>query len=176
MKKISLATLELVKKYKRSWSGEHGDGLARSPYNEAFFGPKLYQAFREIKWGFDPRNILNPGKIVDAPAVDTNLRYGPSYKDDAIKTMFHYRGEGGFHEAVHLCNGVGECRKTIGGTMCPSFRASLDEKDSTRARANALRLAISGQLDNLGLNSPHLHEVMDLCLSCKACKDRKSVV
>lgn len=170
MKKISLATLELVKKYKGSWSGEHGDGLARSPYNEAFFGPKLYQAFREIKWGFDPRNILNPGKIVDAPAVDTNLRYGPSYKDDAIKTMFHYRGEGGFHEAVHLCNGVGECRKTIGGTMCPSFRASLDEKDSTRARANALRLAISGQLDNLGLNSPHLHEVMDLCLSCKACK------
>lgn len=170
MKKISLATLELVKKYKGSWSGEHGDGLARSPYNESFFGNKLYQALKEVKSVFDPRNILNPGKIVDAPSVDKNLRYGPSYKDKAVKTMFHYRAEGGFHDAVHLCNGVGECRKTMGGTMCPSFRASLDEKDSTRARANALRLAISGQLDNLGLNSPHLLEVMDLCLSCKACK------
>lgn len=170
MEQISLETLELVKKYKGSWSGEHGDGLARSPYNESFFGNKLYQIFKQVKYLFDPNHILNPGKIVDAPPVNNNLRYGPQYKDLAYKSMFHFRDEGGFNDAVHLCNGVGECRKLEGGTMCPSFRATRDEKDSTRGRANALRLALSGQLDDYNMNSPFLKEVMDLCLSCKACK------
>lgn len=170
MKDISSDVLGLVKKYKGSWSGEHGDGLARSPYNEEYFGTQLYNAFKEVKTLFDPNGILNPGKIVDAHAVDTNLRYGTHYHDMEFRSMFHYRSEEGFHDAVHLCNGVGECRKQSGGTMCPSFRATKDEKDSTRGRANILRLAMSGQLDDYGLNSPVLQEVMDLCLSCKACK------
>lgn len=170
MKAIGSECLQLVKKYKGSWSGEHGDGLARSPYNEEFFGPILYQAFREVKSSFDPDGIMNPGKIVDAPPVDLNLRYGARYKDLNHNPKFHYRSEGSFTEAVHLCNGVGECRKQQGGTMCPSFRATKDEKDSTRGRANLLRLAMSSQLDDEGLNSPLLREVMDLCLSCKACK------
>ncbi|MBK7360327.1 MAG: FAD-binding protein [Saprospiraceae bacterium] len=170
MKKISSQVLQLVKKYKGSWSGEHGDGLARSPYNEEFFGNQLYRAFQTVKAVFDPMNLLNPGKIVDAPAVDSNLRYGTTYKDIAFQSMFHYRNEGGFADAVHLCNGVGECRKHTGGTMCPSFRATLEEKDSTRGRANVLRLAMSGQLDDYGMDSPALQEALDLCLSCKACK------
>lgn len=170
MKDISHDVLQLVKKYKGSWSGEHGDGLARSPYNEEFFGSKLYNAFKEVKKLFDPSGILNPGKIVDAPEVDLNLRYGTAYHDKEFKSMFHYRSEEGFHDAVHLCNGVGECRKQIGGTMCPSYRATRNEKDTTRGRANILRLAMSGQLDDYGLDSPVLQEVMDLCLSCKACK------
>ncbi len=170
MKNISFKTLALVQKYKGSWSGEHGDGLARGPYNELFFGKKLYQAFRQVKELFDPLHLMNPGKIGDSPPPDQNLRYGPYYRDQDFKSMYHYRAEGSFHEATHLCNGVGECRKTSGGTMCPSFRATLDEKDSTRARANALRLALSGQLDVKGLYSESLQEVLDLCLSCKACK------
>jgi FAD/FMN-containing dehydrogenase/Fe-S oxidoreductase len=170
MKVISHETLQLVKKYKGSWSGEHGDGLARSPYNEEFFGTQLYNAFKEVKKLFDPASIMNPGKIVDAPEVDQNLRYGTRYHDKEFKSMFHYRSEEGFHEAVHLCNGVGECRKQTGGTMCPSYRATKEEKDTTRGRANILRLAMSGQLDDYGLNSPVLQDVLDLCLSCKACK------
>ncbi|MDQ3141840.1 MAG: FAD-binding protein [Bacteroidota bacterium] len=170
MKYISNDVLELVIKYKGSWSGEHGDGLARSPYNEKFFGTKLYQAFIQLKNLFDPIHILNPGKIVNAPPVDSNMRYGKDYADRPYNSMFHYREEEGFHQAIHLCNGVGECRKLSGGTMCPSYRATMEEKDSTRGRANALRLALSGQLDNYGLDSPALMDVMDLCLSCKACK------
>ncbi|MBK8956556.1 MAG: FAD-binding protein [Saprospiraceae bacterium] len=170
MKNISASCLQLVKKYKGSWSGEHGDGLARSPYNEAFFGSTLYNAFKEIKQLFDPLNIMNPGKITEAPPVDENLRYGKNYKDKNFRSMYHYRSEGSFSEAVHLCNGVGECRKLQGGTMCPSYRATLEEKDSTRGRANLLRMAMSGQLDDRGLESPLLEEIMDLCLSCKACK------
>jgi FAD/FMN-containing dehydrogenase/Fe-S oxidoreductase len=170
MKSISDEVLQLVIKYKGSWSGEHGDGLARSPYNERFFGTQLYNAFKEVKKLFDPAGILNPGKIVEAPEVDLNLRYGKDYRDHNYTSMFHYRSEGNFHDAVHLCNGVGECRKHTGGTMCPSYRATKNEKDTTRGRANILRLAMSGQLDDYGLESPVLQDVMDLCLSCKACK------
>lgn len=170
MKSISKECLALVKKYGGSWSGEHGDGLARSPYNELFFGSTLYNAFVQVKNLFDPDHIMNPGKIVEAPPVDHNLRYGAAYRDQDYESMFQYRNEGSFQEAVHLCNGVGECRKTQGGTMCPSFRATREEKDSTRARANLLRLAMSRQLDHMGLESPLLEDIMDLCLSCKACK------
>ncbi|MBL0259913.1 MAG: FAD-binding oxidoreductase [Saprospiraceae bacterium] len=170
MKRISEDVLQLVIKYKGSWSGEHGDGLARSPYNRTFFGDDLMEAFDKVKRLFDPLHLLNPGKIVDSPPVDQNLRYGTQYQDAAYKSMFHFRDEGGFADSVHLCNGVGECRKQNGGSMCPSFRATKEEKDSTRGRANALRMALSGQLDREGLNSPALADALDLCLSCKACK------
>ena len=170
LKNIADETFDLVVKYGGSWSGEHGDGLVRSAYNERFFGTQLYNAFRDIKHLFDPENLMNPGKIVDAQTIEHNLRYGTKYADKEIKTEFQYRAENSFRESVHMCTGVGECRKTLGGTMCPSFKATRDEEHSTRGRANALRLAMSGQLDNEGLTSKRLHQVLDLCLSCKACK------
>lgn len=170
LKNITDETFELVMKYGGSWSGEHGDGLVRSAYNERFFGPTLYSAFKNVKKLFDPQNIMNPGKIVDAQTIEHNLRYGTDYRDQELKTTFQYRTENSFKEHVHMCTGVGECRKMLGGTMCPSFKVTRDEEHSTRGRANALRLAMSGQLDQQGLSSKRLHNVMDLCLSCKACK------
>lgn len=170
MKNIANEAFELVVKYGGSWSGEHGDGMVRSPFNERFFGAKLYNAFKEVKKLFDPDNLMNPGKIVDAEPMDVNLKYGGGYKDGVVPSQFNYKNEGSFMESVHMCTGVGECRKTIGGTMCPSFKATRDEEHSTRGRANALRLAMSNQLDDEGLASPRLHQALDLCLSCKACK------
>ncbi len=170
LKKIADETFELVMEYGGSWSGEHGDGLVRSAYNEKFFGTTVYQVFREIKQLFDPANSMNPGKIVEAQSITENLRYGESYQDLELETQFKYRQENSFRESVHMCTGVGECRKILGGTMCPSFKATRDEEHSTRGRANALRMAMSGQLDGEGVASERLHEVMDLCLSCKACK------
>jgi FAD/FMN-containing dehydrogenase/Fe-S oxidoreductase len=170
LKRITDETFKLVQHYNGSWSGEHGDGLVRSSYNEKFFGTALYNAFREVKRLFDPANIMNPGKIVDAQTMDKNLRYGTEYSDAEVKTEFLYRRENSFRESVHMCTGVGECRKQLGGTMCPSFKATRDEEHSTRGRANALRLAMSGQLGKDGLSSERLHQVMDLCISCKACK------
>ncbi len=170
LRKIAEDTFELVLKYGGSWSGEHGDGLVRSAFNERFFGSRLYQAFKEVKRLFDPENRMNPGKIVDALPIDQNLRYGDSYTDQDIQTEFHYRPENGFRQSVHMCTGVGECRKVLGGTMCPSYKATRDEEQSTRGRANALRLAMSGQLDGNDLTSDRLREVLDLCISCKACK------
>jgi FAD/FMN-containing dehydrogenase/Fe-S oxidoreductase len=170
LKNITEETFELVVKYGGSWSGEHGDGLVRSAYNERFFGSKLYQAFRDVKKLFDPQKLMNPGKIVDAQTMDHNLRYGTAYRDQEVKAIFQYREENSFKEHVHMCTSVGECRKMLGGTMCPSFKVTRDEEHSTRGRANALRLAMSGQLGQQGLTSERLHQVMDLCLSCKACK------
>ncbi|MEK6479573.1 FAD-linked oxidase C-terminal domain-containing protein [Catalinimonas sp. 4WD22] len=170
LKNIANETFELVVSYGGSWSGEHGDGLVRSAFNERFFGAQLYQAFRDIKKLFDPENVMNPGKIVEAQTIEHNLRYGTKYADQPVKTEFQYRFENSFREAVHMCTGVGECRKMLGGTMCPSFKATRDEEHSTRGRANAMRLAMSGQLDQEGLSSKRLHQVLDLCLSCKACK------
>lgn len=169
-KNIANETFKLVMEYGGSWSGEHGDGLVRSPFNERFFGKEIYNAFRKIKQLFDPGYLMNPGKITDAPPMDHHLRYGTKYKDKALKTEFKYRLENSFEDSVHMCTGVGECRKLLGGTMCPSFKATLDEEHSTRGRANALRLAMSGQLDHADLTSERLHQVMDLCLACKACK------
>lgn len=170
LKNIANETFELVVKYGGSWCGEHGDGLVRSAFNERFFGPRVYRAFQDIKRLFDPENLMNPGKIVDAQTIEHNLRYGAGYADQEVKTEFQYRFENSFGESVHMCTGVGECRKTLGGTMCPSFKVTRDEEHSTRGRANALRLAMSGQLGKSGLTSKRLHEVLDLCLSCKACK------
>mgnify|MGYP001818450800 CR=1 FL=1 len=170
LKLIAEDTFELVKKYGGSWSGEHGDGLVRSAFNQRFFGDSLYQAFKDIKQLFDPENLMNPGKIVEAQTIEKNLRYGAEYKDEAVNTSFKYLEEGSFQESVHMCTGVGECRKLLGGTMCPSFKATRDEEHSTRGRANALRLAMSGQVKEQGLAGERLHQIMDLCLSCKACK------
>ncbi len=163
-------TFDLVMKYEGSWSGEHGDGLVRSSFNERFFGPELYGAFKKLKQLFDPEWRMNPGKIVDAPPMDEHLRYGAGYEDREVRTEFHYRTENSFRESVHMCTGVGECRKMLGGTMCPSYRATRNEEHSTRGRANALRLSMSGQLNGEGMASHRLNEILDLCLSCKACK------
>ncbi len=169
-KNIARETFELVKHFGGSWSGEHGDGLVRSYFLPDYFGPEVYEALVEVKNLFDPQNLMNPGKIIDAPEIDEDLRYGAAYRDSDFDTLYHYREDGSFQNAVHMCSGVGECRKILGGTMCPSFKATRDEEHSTRGRANALRLAMSGQLDKDGLTSHRLKEVLDLCLSCKACK------
>ena len=145
---------DLVLKYGGALSGEHGDGLVRSPFQEKMYGTALYQAFRELKQAFDPHNVLNPGKIVNAPPLATNLRYGPTYVTPAVPTTFDFTADGGLLPAAELCAGVGACRKKREGTMCPSFQATRDEKDSTRGRANLLRLAITGQLGFEGFTDP----------------------
>jgi FAD/FMN-containing dehydrogenase/Fe-S oxidoreductase len=167
---IAAELADLVLKYGGALSGEHGDGLVRSPFQAKMYGPELYEAFREIKRTFDPLNILNPGKIVDSPPLSTNLRYGPKYVTPDVPTTFDFSADGGIVRAAELCAGVGECRKTRDGNMCPSYRATRDEKDSTRGRANVLRLAMTGQLDLAGLTDHDVKEVLDLCLECKACK------
>ena len=161
---------DLLLEFGGALSGEHGDGLVRAPFQERMFGPVLYQAFREIKRTFDPSGLLNPGKIVDAPPLTENLRYGTEYRTNSMKTAFDFSDFGGISRAAEQCGGVGDCRKLQVGTMCPSYMATLDERDSTRGRANALRLAISGQLGPDGMADHDLHSVLDLCLECKACK------
>ena len=169
---IAAEVSDLVLKYGGALSGEHGDGLVRSPFQEKMYGAALYSAFRELKRTFDPLNLLNPGKIVDAPPLATNLRYGPGYvtPTPAVATTFDFTADGGLLPAAELCAGVGACRKKYEGTMCPSFQATREEKDSTRGRANLLRMAITGQFGFTGFTDPHVHEVLDLCLECKACK------
>lgn len=175
MKTIADAAFDMVMGYGGVFSGEHGDGQVRGEFVPRQFGQQLYEAFRQIKGAFDPDNRMNPGKIVDAPSMidPALLRYGSRYRVDPVPTKFHYRSQDGFRLAVEQCNGVGACRKIGAGTMCPSYMATRDEKDSTRGRANALRLAMSGQLhdDSLrALGSDGVHDVLELCLSCKACK------
>ncbi len=170
MKLIAADVFKLVVHYKGSWSSEHGDGLIRSSFLREFYGDTLYEVFKEVKQLFDPAGILNPGKIIDAPPMDQDLRYGPVYRDQPLKTVYHYRDQIDFHSAVHQCSGLGACRKMSGGTMCPSYMVTRDETHTTRGRANALRLAMSGQLSTQGLSDPILKETLDLCVSCKACK------
>ncbi len=166
---IAWKAFELVREYGGSWSGEHGDGRVRSPMIEPFFGPQLTAAFREIKRAFDPDGLMNPGKIVDPEPIDAALRSGPDVRLAHPPTRFAYRDEGSFAAAVDRCTGVGACRKTLGGTMCPSYIATRDEEHSTRGRANALRLAMTGRLETDAYPFAWLREVFDLCLSCKAC-------
>lgn len=161
---------DLVKEYGGSMSAEHGDGLARSEWIPKMFGPDIVRLFERVKDTFDPQGIMNPGKIVRAGRMDQNLRYGPHYSRAQPETFFLFREEGGFQRAVEMCSGVGECRKLGTGTMCPSYMATRDEEHSTRGRANALRAALSGNLDPRGLGSEQLFRVMDLCLECKGCK------
>ncbi len=168
-RRISEAVFERVLHYGGSWSSEHGDGLVRSPYLPRFYGPRIYEAFRQIKKLFDPDHLLNPGKIVDPPPMTQHLRYGPEWREAMPGKAWYRYNEGHFSAAVHMCSGVGACRQLRGGTMCPSFHATRDEVHSTRGRANALRMAMGGRLPG-DLTSSEVVEVLDLCLSCKACK------
>jgi FAD/FMN-containing dehydrogenase/Fe-S oxidoreductase len=161
---------DLVLEFGGSLSAEHGDGLVRSPFMRKMFGPVLYEAFRTIKRTFDPLGILNPGKIVDAPPITSNLRFGAGYQTPNPPTWFDYSGYGGMGGAVEMCSGVGACRKKLEGTMCPSFMATRDEMHSTRGRANVLRLAMAGRLGEAGLGDKGVKQVLDLCLECRACK------
>src|SRR5262245_58634874 len=144
MRQITEEITDLVLEFGGSLSGEHGDGLARSEWNRKMFGPQIYEAFRQIKRTFDPHNLFNPGKIVNAPAMSEQLRYERRAPIE-LPNLFDYSAQEGFFRSIEQCNGSGVCRKTQGGTMCPSFRATLDERDSTRGRANALRLALLGR-------------------------------
>lgn len=170
MKTISDEVFHLVKKYKGAWSGEHGDGRNRGHRLRDFFGEEVYQCLKDVKTIFDPKYLLNPGIIIDVPPMDQHLRYGAGYKDNKYNFVYKYRKDHSFEALVHNCSGVGACRNHIGGTMCPSFKGTSDEDASTRGRANALRLAISGQLGFEGLTDPKVLETLDFCLSCKACK------
>ena len=161
---------DLVLAFGGALSGEHGDGYLRSPFMSKMFGAVLYDAFRQIKHTFDPLGILNPGKIVDAPPLTSNLRFGAAYKTPNPPTYFDYSEYGGMGGAVEMCSGVGACRKKLSGTMCPSYMVTSDEASTTRGRANVLRLAMSGRLAEAGLDDSGVHEVLDLCLECRACK------
>jgi FAD/FMN-containing dehydrogenase/Fe-S oxidoreductase len=161
---------DLCLKYGGAMSGEHGDGLVRSGFNPKLFGPTLYGALREVKGIFDPHGLMNPGKIVDAPPLDQNLRMGPQYQTIQLETVFDWRADRGFAGAIEMCNGAGVCRKLGAGSMCPSFMATRDEHDTTRARANGLRNALAGRIPTEELYSEEMYGVMDLCLGCKACK------
>lgn len=176
MRAIAEEAFALVREYKGSHSGEHGDGLVRSEFHETMFGERLVADFREVKHRFDPDGVLNPGKIVDAPRMDDRslFRFKPDYRVADLKTKLDwsaYPGAGdGFQGAVEMCNNNGACRKLEGGVMCPSYRATRNEKDVTRGRANTLRLAISGQLGPDALSSDEMMETLKLCVSCKACR------
>jgi Fe-S oxidoreductase/FAD/FMN-containing dehydrogenase len=176
MRAIAEETFAMVREYKGSHSGEHGDGIVRSEFHETMFGERIIADFREVKHRFDPDNLLNPGKIVDAPRMDDRalFRYAPNYRVGELKTALDwsaYPGAGGgFQGAVEMCNNNGACRKLEGGVMCPSYRTTRDEKDVTRGRANTLRLAISGQLGPDALASDEMMDTLKLCVSCKACR------
>ncbi len=169
MVSIQEQTAELVFEFGGAMSGEHGDGLARSHLVPKFFGPKIYEAFREVKRVFDPDGLMNPGKIVDGDPFTDNFRISPAFKTVPVPTIMDFSSDGGFARAVEMCNGVGACRKRD-GTMCPSFQATNEEEHSTRGRANALREVISGGIPGEDIASKRLHEVMGLCLNCKGCK------
>ena len=170
MKAIAEFAFDLVGKYGGALSGEHGDGRVRSPFLENYFGPQVYKAFKDVKRLFDPACLMNPGIIVNPNPMDQDLRYGPEYKTISPPTEYHYREDGNFAAAIEMCNGDGVCLQRLVGTMCPSYRLTRNEQDSTRGRANALRLAISGKLGPDAMTSSELFQVLDLCLSCKSCK------
>jgi len=176
MREIAEEAFAMVREYKGSHSGEHGDGLVRSEFNEPLFGLRLARAFEEVKDAFDPAGLFNPGKVVRAPKFDKRelFRYAPGYHGVAVKTHLDwsaYPGTGGgLQGAVEMCNNNGACRKMTGGVMCPSYRVTRDERDVTRGRANTLRLAITGQLGPDALASDEMMETLSLCVSCKGCR------
>ncbi len=190
MREIAEYAFLQVKKHGGVFAGEHGDGVVRGGFIPRTYGPVVYDAFVQLKNLFDPQHLMNPGKIIDSTSmIDADLlRYGNQYRVAEVPSQFKYRDQGGFRLAVEQCNGVGACRKLGSGTMCPSYMATMDEKDTTRGRANALRLAMSGQLGTPGsdngnrqasltvdemtaaLGGEEVQGVLDLCLSCKACK------
>jgi FAD/FMN-containing dehydrogenase/Fe-S oxidoreductase len=176
MRAIAEEAFAMVREYKGSHSGEHGDGIVRSEFHEQMFGGELVHAFEEVKDRFDPQNLFNPGKIVRAPRFDdrTLFRYGPDYRAEAMTSALDwsaYPGAGGgFQGAIEMCNNNGACRALAGGVMCPSYCVTRDERDVTRGRANTLRLAITGELGPDALTSEDMAETLKLCVSCKACR------
>jgi FAD/FMN-containing dehydrogenase/Fe-S oxidoreductase len=170
VRQIADEITDLVVEFNGTISSEHGDGRARSPFLERMYGPRIMGAFRELKRAFDPDHRLNPGNIVGRTDVTESLRYGAGYKTWEPVTLLDFGKQGGFAAAVEMCNGVGECRKKLEGTMCPSYMATRDEEHSTRGRANALRAVLSGRLPRSEFTGRRLYEVMDLCLECKGCK------
>ena len=176
MRAIAEEAFAMVREYKGSHSGEHGDGIVRSEFHEMMFGPRLVRAFGEVKNLFDPDDALNPHRIVDPPKFDdrTLLRYGPDYGRSEFMPVLDWSawsgGAAGFQGAAEMCNNNGACRKSAGGVMCPSYRVTRDERDVTRGRANTLRLALSGQLGADALTSEGVRETLSLCVSCKACR------
>jgi len=169
-RKIAEETASIVKKYKGSLSGEHGDGRLRGEFIPFMLGIQVYSWLKELKNTFDPKNIFNPNKIVDAPPMDTSLRYYEGYKIFSDKTWFNYYPDVSFQASIEKCNGSADCRKSeiIGGTMCPTYMATHNEKYSTRARSNLLREILS--TNDKPFNSKELYDILDLCISCKACK------
>ena len=172
MRSISQEAFEMVKDYKGSHSGEHGDGIVRSEFHEMMFGKKIINAFEEIKDTFDSKNLLNPGKIVrPLKSNDRSLmRYKSGYQTQDISTHYDWSSWGQFTDAVEMCNNNGACRKLDSGVMCPSYRVTKEEKDLVRGRANTLRLALSNQLPEGSFASKEMYETMELCVSCKACQ------
>lgn len=170
-REITTETAKLVKKYKGSFSGEHGDGIVRSEFIPLMIGEKNYELLTRVKAVFDPKNIFNPGKIIAPFSMDENLRYQPERKEPAITTLMDFSDSQGILRVAEKCNGSGDCRKSIeaGGTMCPSYRATKNEKDTTRARANALREFLTNSTLENKFNHKELYDVFDLCISCKAC-------
>jgi FAD/FMN-containing dehydrogenase/Fe-S oxidoreductase len=168
---ISKASAELVKKYQGSLSGEHGDGRVRAAFIPMMVGEKNYQLLRRIKFSWDPQNIFNPGKIVDAAPMNKFLRYEPDMETPTQDTLMDFSHVGGILRLAEKCNGSGDCRKLpeSGGTMCPSYMATRNEKDTTRGRANTLREFLTMDKKENAFNHPEIKEAMDLCLSCKGC-------
>ena len=176
MRAIAEEAFAMVREYKGSHSGEHGDGLVRSEFNEPMFGSRLARAFEEVKDRFDPHGLYNPGKVVRPPKFDDRslFRYAPGYRGEDFKSALDWSAfpgaGGGFQGAVEMCNNNGACRKLAGGVMCPSYRVTRDERDVTRGRANTLRLAVTGQLGPDALAADEMAETLKLCVSCKACR------
>jgi FAD/FMN-containing dehydrogenase/Fe-S oxidoreductase len=170
MKDMTDDITDLVLEFNGSMSGEHGDGLARSHLNERLFGPRIYNAFQDVKHAFDPEARMNPGKIVNAPPMTENLRYGEKYQTVFVNTHYDFSREGGLATAVELCNGAAVCRKKNEGTMCPSYMVTLEDEHSTRGRANYMREILSGKTPIEDFAGQKLHDALDLCLECKGCK------
>jgi FAD/FMN-containing dehydrogenase/Fe-S oxidoreductase len=172
MRAIAEEAADLVRRYKGAYSGEHGDGLVRSEWIAPFFGPRLTAALAEIKSWFDPKGVMNPGKIVNPPRQDDRslFRYAPGYGAQARPGALDWSEWGGLAGAVEMCNNNGHCRKFDAGTMCPSYRATGNERDLTRGRANTLRLALTGQIEGEDYAGPAVREALELCVSCKGCR------
>ncbi len=176
MRAIAEEAFAMVRDYKGAHSGEHGDGIVRSEFHGEMFGPRMVELFGTVKRTFDPDGLLNPGRIVDPPRMDDRrlLRYPPGYEAADRDTVLDWSAwpgaAGGLQGAIEMCNNNGACRKLAGGAMCPSFRATRNERDSTRGRANTLRLAITGQLGPDAFHSDEMMDTLKLCVSCKACR------
>ena len=171
-REVARCVADLVKEYRGSLSGEHGDGRLRGEFLRQMVGEGNYRLIEDFKKTWDPKNIFNPGKIVDTPPMNSSLRYAPGRQAREVETWFDFSASGGILRAAEMCNGSGDCRKTerTGGTMCPSYMATRWESATTRARANTLRQILTESVAANPFDSEELHEVMDLCLSCKGCK------